>query len=639
MNKNIAGENRPRGAATADWKSDVLASVVVFLVALPLCMGISIASGVPVAMGLITGIVAGVVVGALAGCPLQVSGPAAGLTVIVFDVVREHGIELLGPIVLLAGLMQSAAGVLRFGQWFRAVSPAVVRGMLSGIGFLIIGGQFHVMIDDKPHSSGAKNLATIPSAIWKSLEVPVLPDRLSRRNHVQALKEIGELHRRQSHLLQFVEHHLREVPGDVQHPGGRSLTTRDLAWIQREQELIGEEAARITERSRDQLEPEIVTALDDTLALCQRVQAAAQEASPEPTSELLEGLRATRFQFEELLASCKSHHLAGLLGIVTIVMTIFWPLLAKGRLKAIPAPLIGVVAATLLASIVLMPVLYVEIPNRLWEEIQFPRLAPVGAAGWTTTLKLALALAVVASAETLLCASAVDQMHLGPRTRYDQELLAQGLGNAICGLVGALPMTGVIVRSSANVQAGGRTRLSAILHGVWLVVFASGLAFLLRLIPTASLAAVLVYTGYKLIDIKAMSSLWKYSRSEAAIYLITMAVIVFSDLLTGVIVGLSLSICKLIHHASRLDIELTLDGSSHGAVLRLAGAATFLRLPKLAATLERIPPAIELRVDFERLNFIDHACLDLLTTWSRQHESLDGRLVLDWDSLHKRFNR
>lgn len=144
------------------WRKDLMASVVVFLVALPLCMGIAIASGAPPAAGLITGIVGGLVVAFVAGAPLQVSGPAAGLSVIVWDLIRTHGIEALGWIVLVAGLVQLVAGLAGMGQWFRAVSPAVIHGMLAGIGVLIFASQFHVMVDDTPRSSGLENLIAIP---------------------------------------------------------------------------------------------------------------------------------------------------------------------------------------------------------------------------------------------------------------------------------------------------------------------------------------------------------------------------------------------------------------------------------------------------------------------------------------------
>src|ERR1700754_3641239 len=144
---------------------DLTASLVVFLVAMPLCMGIAIASGVPPEKGLITGIIGGIVVGALAGSPLQVSGPAAGLAVIVFELVRDQGLSALGPILILAGMIQVAAGIFKLGGGFRAISPAVVHGMLAGIGVLIVVGQFHVLFDAKPLSSGLENLAAMPGRL------------------------------------------------------------------------------------------------------------------------------------------------------------------------------------------------------------------------------------------------------------------------------------------------------------------------------------------------------------------------------------------------------------------------------------------------------------------------------------------
>ena len=153
-------------------RHDLLSSVVVFLVALPLCLGIAIASGAPPAAGLITGIVGGIVVGAFSGCPLQVSGPAAGLAVLVYEIVQKQGFGKLGIVVLIAGILQIAAGLLKAGQIFRAISPSVIFGMLAGIGVLIFGAQFHVMVDDQPRASGLKNLMSIPESIMKGL-VPV----------------------------------------------------------------------------------------------------------------------------------------------------------------------------------------------------------------------------------------------------------------------------------------------------------------------------------------------------------------------------------------------------------------------------------------------------------------------------------
>src|SRR5688572_4583346 len=150
-------------------RQDLLSSVVVFLVALPLCMGIAIASGAPPAAGLITGIVGGIVVGMFSGCPLQVSGPAAGLAVLVYEIVQKHGMEKLAIVVLIAGIFQIIAGLLRAGQVFRAISPSVIFGMLAGIGVLIFGAQFHVMVDDSPRANGIKNLLAIPESIAKGI--------------------------------------------------------------------------------------------------------------------------------------------------------------------------------------------------------------------------------------------------------------------------------------------------------------------------------------------------------------------------------------------------------------------------------------------------------------------------------------
>ena len=159
----------------------------------------------------------------------------------------------------------------------------------------------------------------------------------------------------------------------------------------------------------------------------------------------------------------------------------------------------------------------------------------------------------------LLCATAVDQLHDGRRTNYDRELFAQGVGNTVCGLLGVLPMTGVIVRSSANIQAGGNSRLSAILHGFWLLIFVVVLGFLLRQIPTACLAAILVYTGFKLVDFKAFRQLAKYGKSEVVIYAATVTMIVVTDLLTGVLVGIGLAALKLLYTFSHLEAKLTED--------------------------------------------------------------------------------
>jgi MFS superfamily sulfate permease-like transporter len=509
---NLTISQPQQSSDQSTWKNDILASVVVFLVALPLCMGIAIASGVPAekaaAVGIITGITGGIVVGLLAGSPLLITGPAAGLSVLVYELIQQHGWERTGLIVLLAGFFQLIAGLFKLGQWFRAVSPAVIHGMLAGIGVLIIVSQFHIMLDDAPRENGLANIAALPEAVWRG----VMPTENVNHNH----------------------------------------------------------AARI--------------------------------------------------------------------GILTIVILAFWKKLVPGRLKIVPAPLVAVVAATVVTLALHLSIKQVALPGNVFSVVALPMLTGLDSwVAWQPLLIAALSIAFIASAETLLSASAVDQMHQGPRTRYDRELSAQGIGNMVSGLLGGLPMTGVIVRSAANVQAGAKSNKSEILHGVWLLVFVALFPFVLRLIPTASLAAILVYTGFKLVNPKVIYELRKFGRSEVLIYIVTVLTIVGEDLLTGVLVGMGLSIGKLLITFSHLQISCEDEPARGRTQLHLEGAATFLRLPKLAAALEAVPTNRELHVHFEHLDYIDHACLDLLMNWGKQHQATGGRLIIDWEELTDRI--
>ncbi|MFN7931111.1 MAG: SulP family inorganic anion transporter [Blastocatellia bacterium] len=486
---------------------DFLASIVVFLVALPLCMGIAIASGVPPALGLITGIVGGLVVGVLAGSPLQVSGPAAGLTVLIWEMVQQHGIGMLGAVVLLAGVLQMLMGVCKLGQWFRAISPAVIQGMLAGIGVLIIGSQIHVMVDDGPKGSGLQNLTSIPEAIYKG----VFP---------------------------------------------------------------------------------------------------------------LDG---------------SSHHIAAAVGLATILLIFAWSYMPK-KVQLVPAPLVAIVIVTLGAMALQLPIKYVNVSSNLFAEMQFPTLTALGNLLNWAVIGSAVALCFIASAETLLCATAVDRMHQGERTKYNKELFAQGVGNTVCGLFGALPMTGVIVRSTANVQAGGKTRFSAILHGAWilsLVVFAP---FLLNKIPTTALAAILVYTGFKLLSPKAVRELRPYGWAEVGIYFATLVGIVVTNLLIGVLIGLGLALLKLLYTFSHRAVRMHTESANNETTVTLTGAATFIRLPKLAAALESIPAGTTVKLDIERLSYIDHACLDLIANWRKQHVAREGQAEVPLADLQQRYH-
>jgi MFS superfamily sulfate permease-like transporter len=612
----------PTSSRLATLRADLLASVVVFLVALPLCMGVAIASGAPVAAGLITGIIGGIVAGALSGCPLGVSGPAAGLTVIVYEIIERLGFEQLGLVVLVAGGLQLAAGAARLGQWFRAVSPAVIKGMLAGIGFLILASQFHVMLDAKPPGNGAENLLAIPEAITRALQPISIADRATRASQLAALQTSRELLTQQITLRKLAAEASTEADRIALEPQQSALHARVAAWAGQVEAVTNNAGTR--------------TDAHAALTAQQSAIAALATAQIDPIAAGMDTAVATLTRAQLQLTQ---PNLAGALGLLTIVVIILWQELAPKTLKAIPPALAAVIVTATVASSLALPVFYVNVPSQLWNDIHWPTSALLQSAPWKLVLQYGLLTAIVASAETLLCAAAVDQMQTGPRTKYDQELMSQGFGNMLCGLVGALPMTGVIVRSSANVQAGGKTRLSTMLHGLWLLVFVSGMAALLRQIPTSCLAAILVYTGYKLIDVKAIRELRDFGWGEVAIYATTITVIVFEDLLSGVLVGIALSAIKLLYTFSHLKCDLKTDAATSSARLHLRGAATFVRLPYLAAELERVPTGYELHVDFSELDYIDHACLELLMSWGAGHQATGGQLVIDWESLHGRFRR
>jgi MFS superfamily sulfate permease-like transporter len=199
-------------------------------------------------------------------------------------------------------------------------------------------------------------------------------------------------------------------------------------------------------------------------------------------------------------------------------------------------------------------------------------------------------------------------------------------------------MTGVIVRSGANVEAGAQTRASAILHGVWLLLFAALLPAYLKYVPMSALAGVLVFTGYKLAYPKIVPTLIKFGWAEVAIYAITVATIVATNLLEGVLVGLGLSLLKLLYAFSHLKIRKDQAAMSNRVDLYLDGTATLIRLPKLAAQLESLKPGAEVHVHIQDLDYIDHACLDLLTNWDKQHKVTGGSLTIEWDELSQKYH-
>ncbi len=479
------------------WVRDFTASIVVFLVAMPLCMGIAVASGVPAEKGLIAGIIGGIVVGALAGSPLQVTGPAAGLAVIVFELVRQYGLAALGPMMLIAGTLQFIAGVARLGGWFRAISPAVVHGMLAGIGVLIFIGQFHVLFGDSPKPSGVDNLLAIPISLFRL----------------------------------FTE------------------------------------------------------------------------------SESTAGAFAA--------------------GSVTILAMLAWEKFRPAAMRLVPGALVGVILGTLVAFFLQLDVTRVQVPESIFATITWPTLGDFTSLMGPGFFATAVAIAFIASAETLISAAAVDRMHDGVRTNYDKELRAQGIGNFLCGAVGALPMTGVIVRSSANIQAGAMTRMSAILHGVWILAFVLGLPWLLREIPMAALAGILVVTGWRLVSLEHVRHLYHHHGvMPAVIWGATLVMVVATDLLTGVLVGLALSLIELAPHARNLKCQVDVDQKAEEVTLQVRGRATFLTLPRLTKVLDSLPNGARIRINCAELALIDHTCAEVLTDWIQRKRKAGAQLEL-----------
>lgn len=485
---------------------EFVASLVVFLVALPLCMGLAIASGVPASLGILTGVIGGLVVGLFSGSPLGVSGPAAGLVVLVWQIVDRYGLAGLGPAVLVVGAVQVAGATLGAGRWFRATSPAVIHGMLAGIGVLIVASQLHVMLDGTPHGEGLENLAALPAAL---------------------------------------------------------------------------------------------------------VDAAAGVDGPGPLQ-------------------------AGVLGLIALCCLITWDRYRPTALAAVPGALLGVVAATVAAIAIDAQVIRVNLPENLDDDITFLWRADLTLLTDPAFLTIALTMAAIASAESLLCAAAVDRMHDGPRTRWNRELGAQGVGNALCGLIGALPMTAVVVRSSVNVQAGARTRYASVLHGAWLLLLVVGLPSLLRLIPQGSLAAILVVTGARLVDTRAMRHYWRTARPELGIYVLTMLGVVTLDLLLGVVIGLVLTAARALWGLSRVAIHET--QTPEGLEVSLSGAGTFLSIPTVADRLDGLPYDRPVHLSLD-LRFLDHAFLEHIEEWVKVRRARGHGVEVDLDALHARFDR
>jgi MFS superfamily sulfate permease-like transporter len=294
-----------------------------------------------------------------------------------------------------------------------------------------------------------------------------------------------------------------------------------------------------------------------------------------------------------------------------------WEKFRPKALKLVPGALLGVIAGTVLATVLGLDVQKIVVPESIAAAIAIPGVADFARMSDPMLLVTAVAVAFIASAETLLSAAAVDRMHDGERTKYNKELGAQGIGNLLCGLVGALPMTGVIVRSSANVQAGAMSRMSAILHGVWILAFVALLPWLLRMVPSAALAGVLVVTGWKLVSLDHVRHLFaRYGLLPALIWAATFVMVVATDLLTGVLVGMALTLLELIPSLKKMRLSIAQHRlSDDESEIRLEGAATFIQLPKIAKVLDGAPTQGRVRLNTRGLTSLDHTVAEALSDW------------------------
>lgn len=475
---------------------DALAGLVVFLVAVPLCLGIALASGAPIIAGILTGIIGGIVVGLLSGSHVSVSGPAAGLTAVVLAQIEKLGsFEAFLLALLLSGILQLGLGALRAGLLANYVPTNVIKGLLAAIGIVLIMKQI-------PHLVG----------------------------------------------------HDADFEGETSFVQPNGQTT-------------------ITELSA---------------------------------------------MFDDFLPG------AALIGFACLVLLVYWN---RSRLKhsLFPAPLAAVllgVALNELMSLVgsswtVAASHLVSVPI-LDEQSGFEAIFRSPAwSEWTNPLiwVSALTLAVVASLETLINLEATDRIDALKRTSPpNRELLAQGVGNVVAGLVGGLPMTSVIIRSSVNAQMGARTKTSTVLHGILLLISVFLLPQALNRIPLAALAAVLIVTGWKLAHPRLFAQMYAEGRTQFLPFVVTVVAIVFTDLLIGVLIGLGVSFCFILYSNLQGGFHVIRETHLAGEVVRLelANQVSFLNRARLATCFAELRSGSQVVIDARNTDYVDPDILALI---------------------------
>lgn len=481
-------------------KHDLPAGLSVFLVALPLCLGIALASGAPLYAGLLSGIIGGIVVSLISGAQLAVSGPAAGLTTIVAASIISFGdykIFLLA--VMVAGFFQLLLGLFKLGVIANYFPSSVIKGMLAAIGIMLISKQIPLALGyDQPD-------------FWTS----------------------GFLH-----LFSA-----KNFPGNIKN---------------------------------------------------------------------------------------FNHHItrgAILITCVSLLVLILLQLPSAKKLKIIPAPLLAVLVGIVTNIIFtnaasdfsLKQTQLVNIPSNVFANISFPDFTKLFST--PEIWKDGFIIGLLATLETLLCIEAIDKLDRRNRiTPVNREMIAQGIGNMTCGLLGAIPITAVVVRGAANVDAGGRTKLSAFTHGIFLLLAVLLVPFLLNKIPYASLAAILMVTGYNLTKPKLYRNMWSLGWKQFFPFVITIIVILATDLLIGVSIGLLVSTYFIIRN--NFKAEYKISKTEHLGILtyliKLNSNVTFLNKVNLRKSLDQIPEYSVLTIDGSECNFIDYDILEIISEFDNK---------------------
>ena len=481
-------------------KHDLPAGLSVFLVALPLCLGIALASGAPLYSGLLSGIVGGIVVSLISGSQLAVSGPAAGLSTVVAGYILSFGdYRLFLPAIVVAGLMQVILGVFRFGAIANYFPSSVIKGMLAAIGIILISKQIPLAIGyDQPDfwTSGFVNL-------------------FGEKNFYGSIKNFN--------------------------------------------------------------------------------------------------LHITRG--------------AIVISIISLLVLILHQQPFARKFKIVPAPLlvvlIGIVTNLLFtratSGFSLHPTQLVAIPKDVFSQITFPDFT--GLFHNPEIWKAGAVMGVLATLESLLCIEAIDKLDAHNRiTPVNRELIAQGIGNMACGMLGAIPVTAVVVRGAANVDAGARTKLSSFTHGAFLLLAVMLIPSLLSMIPYASLAAILMITGFNLTKPKLYRNMWSLGWKQFVPFMLTIIVILSTDLLIGVSIGLLISTYYIIQNSFRVEYKISKSVKHETEVylIKLNSNVTFLNKVNLKKALDKIPEYSVLTIDGSDCHFIDYDILEIISEFENK---------------------